>query len=236
MSSEDDLFPSTFEGIVRLVERLRGPDGCPWDREQTHQSLSRLFIEECYELVEAIEEGDTDQMVEELGDVLFHLVLQAQIFKEAGEFSPERVYGALRDKLIRRHPHVFGDEEVRDADEQAVRWDALKREERAHTGSSTLDGVPKQMPALYYAQAIQERAARVGFDWDDVEGVMAKVAEELAELEEGELSAGPRAGAGRPAVLPGEPGPVARRRRRGVAARRQRSLLRAVRPHGADEQ
>jgi tetrapyrrole methylase family protein/MazG family protein len=178
----DQTFPSTYDGLLQLVQRLRGPDGCPWDREQTHQSVKRQLLEECYELVEAIEEGDADKMVEELGDVLFHVVFQTQIGTEEGELTQEQVLGSLIEKLVRRHPHVFGDEEVSDARDVEANWDAIKRLEAAGTEASILDGVPRQMPALSYAQTIQRRAARAGFDWEDAQGVLDKVAEELDEL------------------------------------------------------
>jgi tetrapyrrole methylase family protein/MazG family protein len=179
---QDQAFPSTYDGLLQLVQRLRGPDGCPWDREQTHQSVKRQLLEECYELVEAIEEDDTDKMVEELGDVLFHVVFQTQIGVEAGELTQEKVIGSLIEKLVRRHPHVFGGETITDAREVESRWDAIKRSEAAGTEASILDGVPRQMPALSYAQTIQRRSARTGFDWEDVQGVLDKVAEELDEL------------------------------------------------------
>ena len=178
--ASDEHFPSTYEGLLRLVERLRGPDGCPWDREHTHRSLTRGLLEECYELIEAIEQDDAPKLVEELGDVLFHVLLQVQIGKEAGEFTPQKLYEALIDKLARRHPHVFGDVQVADAREVEANWDLLKRREKGAAEASMLDGVPRHMPALLQAQEIQSRAARAGFDWEDVKGVLDKVGEELA--------------------------------------------------------
>ena len=180
MSSPE--FPHTHDGLRHLVQRLRGPDGCPWDREQTPQSLKRLLLEECYELLEAIDESDTDRLLEELGDVLFHVVLQVQIAEEAGAFTHERVVRSLIEKLVRRHPHVFGDVRVVDAREVEANWEVTKRDERSNADASTLDGVPKNMPALSYAQSVQERAARMGFDWQDFSGVLDKVTEELAEI------------------------------------------------------
>ena len=180
----DDSFPSSFEGIQQLVATLRSPDGCPWDREQSADSLKHLFLEECYELVEAIEEGDVEKIAEELGDVLFHGASQIQIAEEQGDFSGSDVFQQVIDKLVRRHPHVFGDVVMEDAEEAVPRWDQIKREEMAGTDRSILDGVPKAMPAMGYAQAVQGRAARMGFDWDDYAGVLEKVAEELRELEE----------------------------------------------------
>ena len=175
-------FPSTYDGLLGLVKRLRGPDGCPWDREQTHASLKRQLLEECYELIEAVEQGDTGQLVDELGDVLCHVVFQVQIGEDTGKFTHQQVLDSLIEKFVRRHPHVFGDESVEDAREVEANWDALKRKEREDSEASILDGVPKQMPALSYAQTIQTRAARAGFDWEAFQGVLEKVAEELEEL------------------------------------------------------
>ncbi|MDP7532898.1 MAG: nucleoside triphosphate pyrophosphohydrolase [SAR202 cluster bacterium] len=181
-------FPSTYEGVRQLVERLRGPDGCPWDREQTSESLKHLLLEECYELVEAIEENDPSKMVEELGDVFLHLALQIQIGTEAGRFTGDQVFGGMVDKYVRRHPHVFGNDRMDDASEAVPRWDELKRKEREDSTKSTLDDLPKGMPALSYARAVQDRAARMGFDWEDYRGVIDKVSEELRELEDAESS------------------------------------------------
>ena len=180
----DDGFPNSFDGIQQLVAMLRSPDGCPWDREQSADSLKHLFLEECYELVEAIEEGDVEKIAEELGDVLFHGASQIQIAEEQGDFSGSDVFRQVIEKLVRRHPHVFGDVVMEDAEEAVPRWDQIKRQEMAGTDRSILDGVPKAMPAMGYAQAVQGRAARMGFDWDDYAGVLDKVAEELRELEE----------------------------------------------------
>ena len=182
----DSSFPSSFEGVQRLVATLRSPDGCPWDREQSADSLKHLFLEECYELVEAIEEGDVEKIAEELGDVLFHGASQIQIAEERGDFSGADVFREVIDKLVRRHPHVFGDVVLEDAEEAVPRWDQIKRQEMAGTDRSILDGVPKAMPAMGYAQAVQGRAARMGFDWDDYAGVLDKMVEELRELEEAE--------------------------------------------------
>ena len=175
-------FPHSYDGLSELVRHLRAPGGCPWDREQTPQSLKRLLLEECYELLEAIDESDTDRLLEELGDVLFHVVLQVQIAEEAGAFTHERVVRSLIEKLVRRHPHVFGDTRVVDAREVEANWEVTKLGERSNADASTLDGVPTSMPALSYAQSVQERAARMGFDWQDFSGVLDKVTEELAEI------------------------------------------------------
>ena len=176
-------FPPTFDGLYQLAAHLRSPDGCPWDREQTPDTLKHLFLEECYELVEAIESGDAGQMAEELGDVLFHAALQIALAQEGGAFSGEDVFGGVIAKLVRRHPHVFGDAKVDSAEQAIPRWDEIKRAEMAGTDRSILDGVPKAMPALAYAQAVQGRAARMGFDWDEYAGVAERVAEELREMD-----------------------------------------------------
>ena len=181
--THDHSFPHTFGGVHDVVATLLGPRGCPWDREQTFDSLKHLFLEECYELVEAIEEGDNAKIVEEMGDVLFHIAFQMQIAEANNQFTGKDVCAGVIDKLVRRHPHVFGDAVMDDASQAVPRWDQIKREEMSGEERSILDGVPKAMPALAYAQAVQGRAARMGFDWDDYAGVIEKVAEELRELE-----------------------------------------------------
>lgn len=180
----DATYSGTYEGVQQVLERLLGPEGCPWDKKQTRETLADMFLEECYELVEAIEEGDTGKMVEELGDVLFHVMFQLKLGEDSGEFAREEVFVALVDKLVRRHPHVFGDKRVSGPDDAIANWDAVKRQEKAASGGSILDGVPKNMPALAYAQAVQGRAERAGFDWAGFDGVLDKVTEELAEIED----------------------------------------------------
>ena len=179
-----DTFANTFEGILELTAFLRSPEGCPWDREQTHQSLKGGLIEECFELAEALDGSDPEALAEELGDVSVNLAYHLLIAGETGEFTPDTVFRGLKDKLVRRHPHVFGDAQVSDSRGVKQQWEAIKRAERESTQKSLLDGVPKSMPALSYAQSVQERAARVGFDWEDFDGVLAKVNEEVAELSE----------------------------------------------------
>ncbi len=176
---DNDL--SQFHGLERIVAQLRAPDGCPWDREQTHASLKKYLLEECYEVLEALDEGDTDRLCEELGDLLLQIALHAQIAAEAGEFSMGDVLRGINAKLIHRHPHVFGDVQVADAREVEHNWEALKREERQEE-ASLLSGVAKDMPALAYSQSIQGRAAQAGFEWESLGGVIEKVDEELAEL------------------------------------------------------
>ena len=184
--NKQDIFAETYSGVHQLVQRLIGPDGCPWDKEQTPATLKHLFLEECYEFVEAIDEDDTDKMIEELGDVFFHLAFQIQIAAKAKRFTHEDVFANLLGKLVRRHPHVFGDAQMDDPSEAVPKWDAIKRKELEGSDRSILDGVPKAMPALSYAQAVQGRAARMGFDWDDFQGVVDKIAEEVRELGEAE--------------------------------------------------
>jgi tetrapyrrole methylase family protein/MazG family protein len=174
-----------FEALVRIMERLRADGGCPWDREQTRQSLKPFLIEEAYEVVEAIDEGDTKKLQEELGDLLFQVVFHAQVASERGEFTIGDVLGATADKMVRRHPHVFSDGTASTAGEVLEQWERLKREERdavAAVPGSALDGVPKELPALLRAQRLQDKASRAGFDWPEISGVIEKVQEELDEL------------------------------------------------------
>ena len=149
----DTKYAASYEGVQQVLDHLLGPDGCPWDKKQTRETLADMFLEECYELVEAIEEGDTGKIVEELGDVFFHVMFQLKLGEDSGEFTRDNVMGTLVDKLVRRHPHVFDNKWVPDAEGAIANWDAVKRQERAATGASILDGVPKNMPALAYAQA-----------------------------------------------------------------------------------
>ena len=174
---------ASFTSLVGIMARLRGPGGCPWDREQSHQSLRKYLLEECYEALEALDSGDARKLAEELGDLLLQIVFHAQIAHESGAFTMDDVARGISAKLVRRHPHVFGDAHVASAGEVYARWEDLKRRERAD-GKSLLDSVPKSMPALAYSQEVQARAARTGFDWDDVQGVLAKVEEEVREFRE----------------------------------------------------
>ena len=173
-----------FAELVEVMARLRAEDGCPWDREQTHESLKPYLLEEAYEMLEAIDQGDDRELCKELGDVLLQIVFHAQIASEEGRFSVDDVCRALIDKLIHRHPHVFADAKVDDADQVVTNWQQLKQQERSATGQplSAVDGVPKQLPALLRAQRIQSRASRVGFDWDRIAGPLDKVEEEFGEL------------------------------------------------------
>lgn len=170
-----------FKYLVDIVAKLRAPDGCPWDKAQTHQSLRATFLQECYEVLEALDSEDTVSLREELGDLMLHIVLQVQIAAEAGEFTMEDSLRSISEKLIYRHPHVFGSTEVGSAEEVTHNWAQLKQAEKG-TDESMLAGVPKEMPALGYSQEIQGRVARVGFDWEDDEGVIDKLAEEVDEF------------------------------------------------------
>jgi len=174
---------SQFDTLVDIIARLRAPDGCPWDRKQTHASLRENLLEECYEVLDALDEGDSGRLCQELGDLLMQIVLHAQIASEAGEFELGDVVNSINTKLIHRHPHIFGSLEVKDAEEVALNWEALKQEERG-ADTSILASVPKQMPALGYSQAIQRRVAQVGFDWKDIDGVIDKLTEEVGEFKQ----------------------------------------------------
>jgi tetrapyrrole methylase family protein/MazG family protein len=176
---------SQFATLVDIIARLRAPDGCPWDRKQTHASLRENLLSECYEVLEALDEGDSEKLRNELGDLLMQIVLHTQIATEAGEFELGDVIESISAKLIHRHPHVFGSKKVKDAEEVAHNWEVLKKEEREE-GVSMLESVPKSMPALGYAHEIQRRAAWVGFDWEDVDGVIDKLAEEVGEFKQAE--------------------------------------------------
>ncbi len=169
-----------FDTLVAIIARLRGPDGCPWDKEQTHQSLRENLLSECYEVLEALDSAEPEKLREELGDLLLQIVLQAQIAADSGEFEIGDVIKGITSKLIRRHPHIFGSKKVKDAEEVMHNWEALKREEREE-GATMLASVPKAMPALAYALEIQRRVARVGFDWEDLDGVIDKLVEEVKE-------------------------------------------------------
>lgn len=173
--------------VVGVVARLRGEDGCPWDRKQTLDSLKPFLMEECCELLEAIEQGDAAAHRDELGDVLLQVLLQARIREEQGDFDFAAVADHLADKLIRRHPHVFGNARAETPEEVMLHWARIKQQERGGPDAApqaTLDGVPVQLPALHRAQRIQDRAGRKGFDWDHLDDVIEKVEEELDEVRE----------------------------------------------------
>ncbi len=196
----------TFEDLVGIMARLRGPNGCPWDRQQTPQSLRPYLLEEAYETLEAIDAGSADRLREELGDLLLQVVFHAQMASDAGQFTIGDVVAGLAEKLIRRHPHVFGDARVNGPDAVVTRWEEIKKEERAQgvvahartgyavgtgpaaaheatDGGSILDGLPRTLPALMLAQQMQARAAQAGFAWPGFEAAVGKLREELQELE-----------------------------------------------------
>ncbi|MGC9361587.1 MAG: nucleoside triphosphate pyrophosphohydrolase [Candidatus Syntrophosphaera sp.] len=172
-----------FQELVDIVARLRDPDsGCPWDVKQTPKSLIPNFIEELYEAVEAIEDGDSDSLREELGDLMLHIVMQARIAQEEGRFGISDVLEGIAAKLVRRHPHVFEDLEVKDAETVKMNWERLKKKEKT-LRKSVLDGIPRSLPGLIEAQRSQEKAASVGFDWPDLEPILEKLEEEEEELQ-----------------------------------------------------
>jgi tetrapyrrole methylase family protein/MazG family protein len=178
--------PSGFEALLETMRRLRNPDGgCPWDLEQTHATLRDTLLEESYEALEALDAGEPGALVEELGDLLLQIIFHAQIGADEGTFDAADVITHLNEKLIRRHPHVFGEAAAASATEVTGQWERIKAAERAGKGQgerSMLDGVPRAMPALAYAGAVLARARRAGFDWDTGDGAFAKVAEEAGEL------------------------------------------------------
>jgi tetrapyrrole methylase family protein / MazG family protein len=185
-----------FEKLVKLQARLRAPDGCPWDREQTHMTLRTYLIEEAYEVVEALESGDDAKFAEELGDLLLQVVFHADIARDEGRFDAADVIQGIHDKMVRRHPHVFGNKRARDAKAVLKSWEKIKAEERKAKGkqesaqpASLLDGVSRALPGTMEGFQLTRRASRIGFDWDSAEGVLEKLAEEAAELKT-ELRAG----------------------------------------------
>jgi nucleoside triphosphate diphosphatase len=177
----EDEYLKLFARLVNIIARLRAPDGCPWDRKQTHASLREGLLEECYEVLAAIDEAAPEKLREELGDLLLHIVFQAQIATQAGEFDLADVLGDINRKLIRRHPHIFGDGQAADAEAVARGWEQLKKDERDEDADS-LSSVPWAMPSLAYSASVQGRVARLGFDWDEDSGVLDKLAEEVGEF------------------------------------------------------
>ena len=183
--------PATFTDLVALMDRLRSPNGCPWDREQTYATLAPMLLEEAYEAFEAVEEareGRPQELCDELGDLLFQIVFYAQVAKEQGEFTIDDVTTAIHDKMVRRHPHVFGDVEANDAATVLLNWETMKAEERRASGktenvsTSLLTGVSSKAPALMEAHQLSTKAARVGFDWKSVDDIFDKLQEEIDEL------------------------------------------------------
>ena len=179
---------TSFESFAEIVAHLRAPNGCPWDREQTHESLRKHLLEEAYEAITAIDSGDFADMREEFGDLLLQVVLQSQIANEEGEFNVNQVIHGIHSKIVRRHPHVFGDMKLDGVSGVLANWEKLKEQERKDKKQEKglLDGVPVAIPALEQAQEYQDRAARVGFDWPEIEGVLEKVKEEIDEIKNAE--------------------------------------------------
>jgi len=172
-----------FDELVRIMQRLRAPGGCPWDREQTHATIKPYLIEEAYEVAEAIDDNDFDELRKELGDLLLQVVFHAQMAKEAGRFEIEDVVRGINEKMTRRHPHVFADTQVSGSDEVLRNWARIKSEERKdRPDNSVVAGVPRALPALLRAHRLGEKAAHIGFDWSKPDEVLEKVDEELAEL------------------------------------------------------
>jgi MazG family protein len=180
-----------FDKLVEIMTTLRGPNGCPWDKQQDFNSLKPMLVEEVYEVLEAIDNQDYDGLAEELGDLLLHVVFHAQLGKEASQFDINTVIEKISDKLVRRHPHVFGNESASTPEEVIKNWEAIKAEEKAEKlkhrtpeQRSLLEGIPSKLPAIHEAHQISSRAARVGFDWPDIEGIFDKLQEEVHELRE----------------------------------------------------
>jgi MazG family protein len=182
--------PATFDDLIKLMEKLRSPEGCPWDREQTYATLAPMLLEEAYEAFEAVEEareGRSAELRDELGDLLFQIVFYAQIARERGDFSISDVTNAIHTKMVRRHPHVFADTQANDSATVLRNWEVMKADERRAAGKSErqeslLDGVSSKAPSLMEAHQLSTKAARVGFDWKRIEDIFAKLEEEIDEL------------------------------------------------------
>ena len=170
-----------FDKLVQIVSILRSPKGCPWDQIQTNKSLREHLLEECYEVLQALDAGNNQDLSEELGDLLLQIIMHAQIAYESGEFGIDDVIEKINNKLVSRHPHVFGSDVVTNAEDVLVRWEELKKKEQSGR-EGALAGVPKTLPALAYSDSVQDRAARLGFDWPNSDGVLEKLAEEIQEL------------------------------------------------------
>jgi MazG family protein len=184
-TAADALDPqfTPLEQLLRIMARLRAPDGCPWDLEQSHASLRQSVIEEAYEVAAAINSGDDANLCEELGDLLLQVVFHAQMASEEGRFDFDGVARSIVEKLVRRHPHVFGSENAADSTQVLARWEEIKKAEKGVKATSVLDGISEGMPGLMRAEKVQKRAAKVGFDWSEVPPVIAKVREEIGEVE-----------------------------------------------------
>ncbi|WP_224983311.1 nucleoside triphosphate pyrophosphohydrolase [Geomonas agri] len=173
-----------FDRLMEIMRRLRAPGGCPWDAEQTHESLKRYLLEESYEVIEAIDAKDDKLLKEELGDLILQPIFHAAVAEERGAFTMDQVLDAINEKLVRRHPHVFGDQVIENSAAQVESWEKIKKSEKGDERKSALSGIPPHLPALMKAQKITEKAARVGFDWEHTDQVFAKVMEELHEFQE----------------------------------------------------
>ena len=171
----------SFSELKEIIARLRGPDGCPWDKKQTHASLRPFLVEESYEVLQALDENAPEKLRDELGDLLLQIMLHARIADESGQYDIDDVIKSISQKLIHRHPHVFGGRKAKDVVEVEQNWEALKQEEKTE-GESILSGMSEQMPALTYSQSMQRRVAGVGFDWEEVEEIIDKLAEEVMEI------------------------------------------------------
>src|SRR5699024_8502845 len=180
----DSMLNHTFARLKEIIATLRSPEGCPWDRKQTHESLREYAIEEVYELIDAIDEQDDEGIVEELGDVLLQVMLHSQIGEDDGYFTIYDVIKAISDKMIHRHPHVFADTTADTVDQVYKKWDLIKQEEKGEQRKLILDGVPKSLSSLARAYKLQKKAAKVGFDWTDVNDIWAKLNEEIQEVNE----------------------------------------------------
>jgi MazG family protein len=193
----DSTCGKKFERLIQIMAALRGPDGCPWDKQQDFNSLKPMLVEEVYEVLEAIDNSDFDGLAEELGDLLLHVVFHSRLAQEAGHFDIGTVIDKISDKLVRRHPHVFGGQTVSTPEEVIKNWEAIKAQEKADKlknrtlqQRSLLENIPSKLPAIHEAHQISSRAARVGFDWPDVEGIFEKLQEEVRELKEVIASSG----------------------------------------------
>ncbi len=181
----DEQYPSNFEGLYKIIKILRSPDGCPWDREQTPESLRSAMVEAVFECIDAMEKNDPDHVMEELGDIMLLVTMLTVIFEEQKDFFSHQVFQAINEKLIRRHPHVFGKTSVQGSSEVVRQWEAIKIEvEGRDQGESLLDGVPRNIPPLERSYHLQKKAAKKGFDWETASQVMAKLHEEIGELQE----------------------------------------------------
>ena len=191
MSSNDVDHP--FERLLELVETLRGPNGCPWDREQNSETLKPMLVEETFEVLEALDQKNPDELCEELGDLLFQIIFHSQIAKEKGEFDAKQVCLRLHEKMVGRHPHVFGEESFKDSQELLSNWERIKELEKKKNGGkvsprkSLLDGIPPKLPSLYLANQLSSKAARVGFDWPTVERIIKTLLQEVNELKQARI-------------------------------------------------